>query len=194
MAACVVNDADFTTAGGGCQDLGTGLVWGPDMRAQGLAFPSTTGVGIAACASCIQDACDRNLNQQPQGGGFTDWRAPTVGEVQAALANGLNSHLDFFNDGGATPDDGAYRWTACTKKVKGANNIYAVRYTDGAVRLDLVGGNQLICVRGRAADTANDCPGPGKKKNALSQTSAGAVMLLPLAVVLAARCLRPRRP
>jgi hypothetical protein len=140
-------------------------------------------------------ACNDFLNRVPaNGGGFTDWRAPTLGEVQEALANGLNSHLDFFNDGGATPDDGVYRWTACTKKVQGAWNNYKIRFIDGDVILTLVGGPHLICVRGAAADPANDCPGVGKKKNQLSQTSTGALLLLPLAVVLAARFGRTRKP
>jgi hypothetical protein len=56
----------------------------------------------------------------------------------------------------------------------------------------------VICVRGVASD--NDCPGPGKKKNrstatgALSQTSIGALLLLPLAAVIATRYLKARRP
>jgi hypothetical protein len=51
----------------------------------------------------------------------------------------------------------------------------------------------MVCVRGQPADPANDCPRSGKKNRAassLSQTSTGTLLLLPLAVVLAARCLR----
>jgi hypothetical protein len=197
QGACVVSDANFASAGGGCKDLRTGVVWSPDMRAQGLAYnPSSGSIGIAD----VQVWCNNNLNTQPEGGGFTDWRAPTLGEVQEALANGLNSHLDFFNDGGATPDDSKYRYTLCKKKVQGASNTYAIRYTDGNVKLTLTGGDQLICVRGQAADPANDCPGPGKKNNksvakiGLSQTSTGALLLFPLGLVIAARCLQARRP
>ena len=166
------------------------------MRAQGLRYyPSSGSIGIAD----VQSWCNGNLKTQPEGGGFTDWRAPTLGEVQQALANGLNSHLDFFNDSGTTPDDGKYRYTACKKKIQGAYNTYAIRFTDGSIKLTLTGGDQLICVRGQPADPANDCPGAGKKKNrsgaasALSQTSTGALLLLPLALVVATRCLRPPR-
>jgi hypothetical protein len=188
LAACRVDDGDFTTADGGCKDLNTGLVWSPDWR----GLTSSSGGG----ASSTDTNCDFNLNNHPDGGGYTDWRQPTLGEVQEALANGLNSHLDFFDDGGVTPDDGMYRWTSCTKKVRGLINRYAIRYTDQSVILSFVSGPHVICVRGAAADPENDCPsGRGKKNRSsatspLSQTSTGALLLLPLAVVLTARCLR----
>jgi hypothetical protein len=198
-AACLVNDGDFTTADGGCKDLNTGLVWSPDLRA------FTGGPGSSPGLSGSFDGwCNQELNSKPaNGGGFTDWRSPTVGEVNEALANGLYSHLDFFLDG--TPDDSVYRWTTCTTKVKGTLHRYKVRYSDGNVVLhNLSGssdGNFVVCVRGLPADIANDCPaGPGKKKNrsgatsALSQMSTGALLLLPLAAVLATRCLKARRP
>jgi hypothetical protein len=143
------------------------------------------------------------MNQIPaNGGGYTDWRFPTVAEVQEAIANGLNSHLDFFQNG--NPDDGVYRWTACTRKIKSLIHRYTIRFTDGDLVLlpfDGFHDAHILCVRGAPADTANDCPlGPGKKKNrsgatnALSQTTTGTLLLLPLAVVLAARYLRQRRP
>jgi hypothetical protein len=195
-AKCLVNDSDFNTAGGGCKDLDTGLVWSPDLRALGA---SNLGVSSANPNS----ECDLFLNQKPaNGGGFTDWRAPTVGEIESALANGLDSHLDYFLNG--SPSDFVYRWTNCKTKIKGVPYRYKVRYSDGdTVAHNMrIGsdGNHLICVRGVPADPANDCPGGSRKKNnrgassALSQTTTGALLLLPLAVVLAARRLRPRRP
>jgi hypothetical protein len=196
LAACVVNDADFATAGGGCKDLNTGLVWSPDIRVFDIN-------GLGVYSSNADDAiCNQFLNNRPaNGGGYTDWRVPTLGEVQEALANGLNSHLDFFLDGGATPDDGNYRWTACKKKVKGHLHTYAIRYTDGDIFLGYLPVYPMICVRGQPRDLTNDCPsGPGKKKrqggatSALSQTATGALLLLPLGLIAAARSLRPRRP
>jgi hypothetical protein len=134
-------------------------------------------------------------------GGYNDWRAPTVGEINEAIANGLNSHLDFFGDG--RPTDLVYRWTACTKKSKARTYRYAVRYFDSDLQLYQhfggVSGLSIICVRGVPADTKNDCPGQGKGNlggamEPLSQTSTGALLLLPLAIVLATRCLKVRRP
>jgi hypothetical protein len=199
QAACRVNDSDFNSADGGCKDLNTSLVWSPDLRA------FTGGPGSSPGLSGSFDGwCSQELNSDPaKGGGFTDWRSPTVDEVTEALANGLYSHLDFFLDG--TPDDSVYRWTTCTTKVKGTLHRYKVRYSDGNVVLhNLSGssdGNFVVCVRGLPADIANDCPAsPGKKKNrsgatsALSQMSTGALLLLPLAAVLAARRLKARRP
>jgi hypothetical protein len=192
-AACLVDDADFTTASGGCKDLGTGLVWSPDLRALGASSAGQSGSNSTVC--------NQFLNSNPANGGeFTDWRPPTVGEIAAALGNGLNSHLDFFLNG--NPDDGVYRWTACTQKIKGKLHRYIVRFTDGdtaLVNLSLgIDGVHMVCVRG--VTQPNDCPGgPGKKNlasatSALSQTATGALLLLPLGIVVAARCLRPRRP
>jgi hypothetical protein len=196
VAKCVVNDSDFSSTEGGCKDLNTGLVWSPDLRAFGPAPGG--GHPYLVPQPKIQTACNNRLNNSPNGGGYTDWRAPTLGEVQEALANGLNSHLNFFLDG--SPDDGLYRWTGCSAgKKKGTNYTYIIRYTDGSIQTNAFSALPLICVRGAPADLTNDCPWfPGKKKNSgfnstLSQTSTGALLLLPLAVVLAARCLRPRR-
>ena len=121
-AKCLVNDSDFATTEGGCKDLDTGLVWSPDFR----GIPgATNGDGIPASGS--PDFCERILDSYPAGnGGYTDWRIPTVAEVEEAIANGLKSHLDFFSDG--RPDDGVYRWTGCTKKIKRDYHRYAVRY------------------------------------------------------------------
>src|SRR5262245_51203907 len=92
-AACLVNDSDFNTAGGGCKDLNTGLVWSPDLRGFGLSSVGQSG-------SAVQLICDHHLNQNPaNGGGFTDWRPPTTGEIEKALADGLNDHLNFFLNG-----------------------------------------------------------------------------------------------
>jgi hypothetical protein len=193
-AKCLVNDSKFTTADGGCKDLNTGLVWSPDLRAFGASSVGQSGSGSPII-------CNEFLNQNPaNGGGFTDWRMLTVGEIETALANELNSHLNFFLNG--NPDDGVYRWTTCTQKIKGKLHRYMVRFADGdtilhnlAIGID---GVHMVCVRG--LPKPNDCPsGPGKKNNrsgtisALSQTSTGALLLLPLGVVLMARCLQARR-
>jgi hypothetical protein len=190
----VADDRDFATAGGGCKDLSTGLVWSPDLR----AFDGISDEGQAQNSG--QLICDQFLNSNlANGGGFTDWRVPTVGEIQEAIDNGLNSHLDFFLNG--SPDDFKYRWTACTKKIKRFTYRYIVRFADGVTQLPItISGRpdtHLICVRGLPADTANDCPDKTNNRsramNTLSQTYTGALLLVPLAVVLAARCLRLHR-
>jgi hypothetical protein len=189
FGACRVDDADFASAGGGCKDLETGLVFSPDLRAVHNFSPNQDG--LSGPAQNVQWRCDTLLNQISYGG-FSDWRAPTLGEFQTALANGLNAHLDYFLNGAGSGD---YYWTSCDKRVKGALNTYAIRHSDGNVRLSFVStGNWIICVRGLPADPKNDCPSAGKKSNHLAQTTTGALLLLPLAVVLAASRLRPRRP
>jgi hypothetical protein len=174
-AGCRVDDDDFTTTDGGFMDLSSGLVWSPDLRALGTnQLPQST--------VNIYNLCDNYLNDATAGGGFTDWRPPTLGEVEEALANGLNSHLDYFLNGSG--DDGVYYYTSCTQKVRGLPNAIAVRHSDGDVRLGYVAFGYLVCVRGLPSD--NDCPGNGKggdkKKRtaALSSAATGATQLLPL--------------
>jgi hypothetical protein len=195
FGACRVDDADFASADGGCKDIETGLVWSPDLR----GVTPIGGDGLVNPTSNLQSYCNGYLNSVSYGG-FSDWRVPTLGEVEVALANGLNSHLDYFLDGSG--DDGDYYWTACEKRVKGIINNYNIRHSDGAIRLSYQSGagNWLICVRGLPADPKNDCPSEGKKNSpasaasALSQTATGGLLLLPLGIVVAARCVRPRRP
>jgi hypothetical protein len=200
-AACLVNDGDFTSTGGGCKDLDTGLVWSPDYRAH-------VNYSEGLSAFFPQSYCDHFNSDASMGGGFTDWRVPTVGEIKIALTNGINSHLDFFLN--SSPDDFKYRWTACSRLVKGRtwrNYRHMVRFGDGhVVEADYTGGSpadvHMVCVRGLPQPT--DClgtgggkPGKGNGKNnargALSQTSISVFLLLPLAAVLGAIRLRERR-
>ncbi len=188
MAACAVNDGAFATADGGCKDLISGLVWSSDLK--GFAGPSSS--------SGSQQDCD-TLGSRVEGGGFTDWRTPTVGEVQRAVVNGLSSHLDFYYDDGVQSVDGEYRWTRCpAPKVRGASSLYAIRYADGDYRSGIFEVHQVICVRGVAPDDRNDCPGAAggnkKHKATISQTATGAFLLLPLCLVIAAQCARVRTP
>jgi hypothetical protein len=177
-AVCWVDDADFATEDGGCKDHATGLVWSPDWR-------GVTGNPYATAAFPPQYCEYRDYN------GFSDWRHPTLGEIEETLANGLNEHLDFFLDGGATPDDNLYHATSCNTKVRGSRKYYVIRFSDGDVHLTNGAGeiNPYVCVRGVDADPDNDCPGKkkggGKGKNAmlLPRSATGAILLLPLCLV-----------
>jgi hypothetical protein len=189
-AVCAVNDANFTTADGGCKDLTTGLVWSSDVLGVVGGSPASSNPSTAICGTYFED--------KPEAGGFTDWRPPSVGEVQDALTNGLASHLDFYYAAGNQADDGKYRFTSCNApKIRGSTPKYVIRYSDGNIISAGFDSYQSICVRGSADD--GDCPGPGKKKNrssatsALSQTATGSLLLLPLAIAVAARCVCSRR-
>jgi hypothetical protein len=154
--------------------------------------PGSTGLVPGADRNC---AYFRDANY----GGFSDWRGPTLKEVQTALANGLHSHLDYFDDGGVTPDDGVYRWTSCQVN-KGKGTVATIRFADGhTVNRDHNALNTFqICVRGKPR--TDDC-GAGKKNNKglaaatfHSQPLTTALLLSPLGLVFAARCVPPRRP
>lgn len=191
---CLVDDTLFTTADGGCKDLATGLVWAADTSAA-----QTSGNGVYG--NSVPFLPCENLNEQVYGG-FTDWRAPTAGEIEDSITNGLNTHLDFFLDG--SNDDGRYRWTDCTRKVKGTRKRYKLRYSDGDLQLVLSDGASVTCVRGLPADPANDCLGKTKgggkgrgnnrSSDTLSQATTGATLLAPLALAGVVCFARRRKP
>ncbi len=149
---CAVDDADFASAGGGCKDITTGLVWSSTY------FPSSDAGGsgrrLAICSEWFVD--------QPEAGGHTDWRNPTVGEIDEAIDNGLNAHLDFLYDQGFQSVDDLYRLTACAgKKNRGNPTVYKYRYSDGDTLALFESDVPVICVRG-LPETPDSCP--GKKK------------------------------
>ncbi|MGI9427294.1 MAG: hypothetical protein ACR2NM_01460 [Bythopirellula sp.] len=201
LGGCAVEDEDFETADGGCKDLATGLVFGSQTTP---AEPDIhTWDRVRAENYCVE------LGESPLGEGYTDWRLPTVRELNTAIANGLNTHLDFFYAAGNQGVDSDYRFTGCTFVAKNTLRRWTYRYSDGDV-LDNGGSffANAICVRGVAPDYQNDCldkkgnfpeEGPGKgggKKKKNSQASAlpmTALLFMPLAVVIAARWTRLRR-
>lgn len=65
----------FRTEDGGCKDLATGLVW--SLAIDNWDWPLTNEIG-------------QNLEE----GGFTDWRLPTIEEMQTAHAHGAPTHFD----------------------------------------------------------------------------------------------------
>lgn len=73
--ACVVNDASFTTREGGCQDQAGNLVW--SSRQIGTWTWANTATW---CGNLVE-------------GGFSDWRVPTLAELQAVDTHGAAAHL-----------------------------------------------------------------------------------------------------
>lgn len=74
--ACAVDDAAFTTRQGGCQDQASNLVWSS-------RFVGTVNWANATtwCGNLVE-------------GGFSDWRVPTLAELQAVDATGAATHLN----------------------------------------------------------------------------------------------------
>lgn len=197
---CVFDSVAFASEDGGCKDLKTGLVFGPDTRAIGVTNPEG-GSGIFPEGDCM------DMNQMNYAG-YSDWRLPSIGEVEEALANGLQFHLDHFLDDG--PDTGEYRWSSCVAKIRGVNSRYKIRFADGDVLAvpNSSASTPQVCVRG--VPEPDDCFAPsgteggkgdgdgggkgGKGKNAmlLPRSATGAVLLLPLCLV-AGYCSTKRR-
>ena len=72
---CLVDDDQFATVSSGCKDLATGLVWSTEA---GGGFEQN----LARCESMDE-------------GGFTDWRVPTLAELEAAHLNGAPTHFEY---------------------------------------------------------------------------------------------------
>jgi hypothetical protein len=189
VGQCRVNDTSFNSQDGGCKDLKSGLVWSPDHRALGNPYEPN------ASAHAF---CNTTLNGNSYGG-YSDWRPPTVGETQTALANGLYTHLDYFLNGNAG-DSAAYYWTACAKylhpkKRKFYQGVYAIRHSDGAQRLSTKAENWLVCVRGKPR--ATDCETPlgsvSRVSPRMQRIIAGGTLLLPLCMVAVVTCMKRRR-
>ncbi len=105
---CVVNDAAFNTEGGGCRDLSTGLVWSHQDGSN-----NSYEYGVSYCA---------NLTE----GGQTDWRLPTIGELEAVYANGAWTHLVFEHP---------YAHTWSSTKANKQGDYYSLRFSDGNVAI-----------------------------------------------------------
>jgi len=75
---CAIEDASFQSAEGGCKDLAASIVWtrGPPG---GWSWAAT-----------------RTVLESLESGGFSDWRLPTVAELQDLAANGKLWHLQAF--------------------------------------------------------------------------------------------------
>lgn len=187
-AQCWVEDASFANADGGCKDLTTGLVWSADSRAVlGRTYGTTRN----------DDYYASGFNDLAYGG-YTDWRLPTLADVEAALDNGLNGHLDFFLDGGTTPDNDEYRWVADVEKFRGSYKRFSVRFLDGDVRSELSGGNPIVVVRGVLPEDPRPGNANGKgKNNSATLLSSSATVPEPSTLILGALCfcgLALRRP
>lgn len=73
---CLVNDGAFATVPSGCKDLATRLVWSTEDCCPSFAL------NVARCEALEE-------------GGFTDWRVPTLAELEAAYLNGAPTHFEY---------------------------------------------------------------------------------------------------
>ncbi len=87
---CAVEDGSFMTADGGCKDAATGLVWSSrNLGEGGNGWYWQSAMGFA------EDSTEA---------GYSDWRLPTIEELQAVIANGAEGHFSWeFNDDADNP-------------------------------------------------------------------------------------------
>lgn len=138
---CLVQDAAFQSANGGCQDQVTSIAF------SSIHLQQTWDGAGQVCSTLVE-------------GGFDDWRLPTVAELQAAAAHGASTHLDFgpFSTNGYRYSDRSQgQW--CT----------AVRMTDGhAKKLLKSSWIGFFCVRSGGSAFAATQPAAGTSTASMS--------------------------
>lgn len=116
---CVVNDSAFTTNQGGCQDQATNLVW----------ILAAYGSGDWAYAN--------NLCNNLVLAGFSNWRLPTLAEMQSADAHGAISHVNMSTGN-------LYYWSSGTR----GNKAWAHNFYSNSDLLTLKSSHlDMLCVR-----------------------------------------------
>lgn len=124
-ASCVLEDANFATADGGCKDQSTGLVWSGSTWKRTQSYYSYSGA-VSQCA---------NLDE----GGFSDWRLPSKDEMLAVEANDAHLYLDVLQPAGA--------YALWTNSKKG-NKAYTVNFDNARLGLSLLASSlDSVCVR-----------------------------------------------
>jgi len=132
-AQCAVDDAGWSSSGGGCQDLLTGNVWSNISDFD--IFYQWDGA-VTYC---------EDLNE----GGTSDWRLATFVEIEDAAFNGASSHF--------TWDTKAW-WANYTSNKQGKSRVWTTSFYDGTSFLTLVSSwLHVVCVSGTSI------PGNGNK-------------------------------
>lgn len=138
--ACVSEDSNWATLDGGCKDLQSGgLVWSASAYAQ---------TGQLTTYVTAQDYCSASTE-----GGYTDWRVPTLAELQMAQQHGAFTHINLLANGGIFD---SVKWS--TDRDNSKKYAYLLRFSDGFVlktliKVKLIGGgtgwstHDTMCVR-----------------------------------------------
>jgi hypothetical protein len=123
---CLVEDGAFTSSNGGCTDNASGLTYSASR------FDMTGSVGIGYSGATAY--CDGLVE-----GGQSDWRVPTLDEMQGLSTHGGGNHLNISGP------NSLGRWTS-TKR--GSTQAYAIVIGTNQVFLNgLNSGWDVVCVR-----------------------------------------------
>lgn len=125
--ACQIDDADFATGNGGCQDLASGLVWSQYTGSNPYPLAIMQWWDLVAY-------CD-NLDE----GGFTDWFLPSREQMAEVAFNGAFGHLE--------GSWGAGIWMPSSTE-RNHNKIYNCQLTNGVIGTDFKSSYRTsICAR-----------------------------------------------
>lgn len=121
--ACVSQDANWTTDSGGCRDMQSGgLVWSASAYVQ---------TGQMQTYVTAQDYCAASTE-----GGYSDWRVPTLAELQTAQQREAFTHINLYDASGQPFD--SVKWS--TTRDNSKQYAYLLRFSDGWVLKTLIKG------------------------------------------------------
>jgi Protein of unknown function (DUF1566) len=151
--ACLKIDSTFNTVDGGCKDLQAGSIWSGKGSCC-IAYDAA----VSYCGSLAE-------------GGFTDWRMPSVEELQALIAkNPWSTSLSSFE----YVDLWGPSFGIWSNKKKG-QWAWVVNSTSGDAGKTWIEGSQLavICVRGVSSGGGGNGGGKGGGKPKLGGSQGG---------------------
>ena len=135
VAAALPALADWANQNGGLQDLSTGLVWSPSQTQATGSWWSWTGAKARA-ADYVTHDYDEAGNVIAT---YSDWRLPTVKELQTAISNGTMNQLVPRNaDGSAALYYGVEVWSSESR----GNKAWTVTVIRDKASGDVIGGGE----------------------------------------------------
>lgn len=147
---CKIEDGQFKSREGGCQEIATGVTWG--MR---LAQPMTVDEAEAACKSYVD-------------GGYDDWTLPTKNDlVRLGESGNAAAYFDF-------PSSGMFFWATHPNSLTLPQAVDLM--TGERLTMELSDKSAVVCVRKRAYQcefsrlTRRYAIRPGERDHDLSKT------------------------
>ncbi len=157
------DDASFDTYQGGCRDKGTGLIWSKPSTSTGItwhsAFWDAAVVGASqpdvndngwsneysstSSSICAAGPCDNASGAYCHDlveSGYSDWRMPTLTQLQTARSNGLHNRVSFGTS--------QQYWSTDWQDVY-HHRYWNYRFFDGVTHAEHgATGRSVVCIRG----------------------------------------------
>ena len=135
IGACLANSASVYTANGGCYDQTSGLTFSTFHYSTSMVWSDVVACNTGECDGAVGASPDTTpatgLCHSLTEGGYTDWRVPTIGELNATIFIRLfpSSNLNYGGLSQANMGYGSSDVTLAWTATSNANNpAYAEAY------------------------------------------------------------------